>query len=173
MSQLVDFYRGAARDHEGRLLAEMWAWDDGQLEDCHNFIQWMFPLPEPSQFNPNAPLLTAEDIAAFRGDPFLQGRLRKSFERILSFLGFARAPDGRVVEGENFASRARDVWSLPNHNFLRITRILRSLALLGLEAEAQALYERLQDMFTQGTFPIPENTFGYWTRAVKGRPPGA
>jgi hypothetical protein len=35
MSQLLAFYRG-----EGRSLKE--------------FIQWLFPLPEPSRFNPDA-----------------------------------------------------------------------------------------------------------------------
>jgi hypothetical protein len=170
MSQLVDFYRGAAPDSEGRRLAEMWDWDDDRLEERHDFIQWMFPLPEPSQFNPRAPLLTAEDRAAFRTDMALQANLHRSFARILSFLGFAQAPDGRVVEGENFAARAPDVWSAPNHNFLRISRILRSLALLGLQEEAQALYERLQEMFNRRKYPIPADSFRYWTAAVTSGP---
>ena len=170
MSWLVDFYRGEATDSGGRFLKEMWGWTDDELEDRHDFIQWMFPLPEPSRFNPDAPLLTEDDIAAFRNDEALRGHLLESFERILSFLGLSLTADGRVVEAPHFSARAPDVWAAPNHNWLRITRILRSLALLGLEAQARALYDRLEAFFTGQRFPIPADTFRYWTEAVKGQP---
>jgi hypothetical protein len=169
MSRLVDFYRGQTTDTEGRHLTDLWAWSDHDLEAVHDFIQWLFPLPEPSQFNPDVPLLTVEDIAAFRNDPLLRANLQKSFERILTFLGLSRAEDGKVVEGANFAARAPDVWSTPNHNWLRITRILRSLTLLGLEAQAQALYERLEAFYRSREFPIAADTFRYWTGAVGKR----
>ena len=167
MSRLVDFYRGLGTDTEGRLLEKILVWPDDDLEAVHDFIQWLFPLPESSQFNPDAPLLTEADIAAFRSDPVLQANLSKSFNRILSFLGFAMAGDGKVIEGEHFSARIPDVWAMPNHNWLRISRILRSLTLLGMELQAQAVYElRLSAYFTSRRFPIPANTFRYWTEAV-------
>jgi hypothetical protein len=83
MSRLLDFYRGLETDTQGRLLEDILAWPDDDLEAVHDFIQWLFPLPEPSQFNPDAPLLTEIDIAAFKSDPLLQANLMKSFERIL------------------------------------------------------------------------------------------
>ena len=167
MSPLIEFYRGTGTDSEGRRLDAILAWGDGRLEAVHDFIQWLFPLPEPSRFNPDAPLLTAEDIAAFRQGSALRANLRRSFERILSFLGLAEQPDGEVIEGPNFASRMSDVWEYPNHNWLRITRILRSLSLLGLEAEARALYRRLEDFHARRRFPIGDDTFQYWTEAVR------
>jgi hypothetical protein len=170
MSWLVEFYRGEATDAEGRFLKDIWVWDDLKLEAVHDFIQWLFPLPEPSQFNPDAPLLTEEDIADFRSDLLLQAKLRGSFDRIMAFLGLTRTENGTVVEGANFRARAAHVWSFPNHNWLRITRILRSMRLLGLEAEAQALYGRLDTLFRSRRFPIPADTFRYWTEAVEGRP---
>src|SRR5215472_17590331 len=132
MSALVDFYRGQGSDAEGRALAEIWSWDDNELELVHDFIQWLFPLPEPSQFNAAAPLLTDGDIAAFRTDSALQSNLLKSFQRLLRFLGLAQDEAGAIVLGPNFYSRSPDVWEAPNHNWLRITRVLRSLQLLGL-----------------------------------------
>src|ERR1043166_5517907 len=99
MSRLVDFYRGDATDTAGRLLKDVWTWGDDQLEYVHNYIQWLFPLPEPSQFNADAPLLTQADITAFQQDALLRANLQKSFERILAFLGLALAPDGQVIEG--------------------------------------------------------------------------
>jgi hypothetical protein len=167
MSDLLDFYRGQATDSEGRGLHDIWSWDDEELESVHDFIQWLFPLPEPSQFNPDAPLLTPTDVAAFRAEKSLRANLRRSFERILSFLGLAERPDGTIAAGAKFAARAADVWTTPNHNWLRITRILRSLTLLGLEPEAQALYACLSGFYQSRKFPIPDTTFRFWSAAVR------
>jgi hypothetical protein len=167
MSRLLDFYRGTATDSEGRLLSDLLRWNDDDLEAVHDFIQWMFPLPEPSRFNPDAPLLLPEDIEAFRGDETLRLQLRRSFERILTFLGLTENADSVISEGPNFMARADDVWTIPNHNWLRITRILRSLTLLGLEREAQALYACLCGFYRSRRFPIPDSTFRYWTEALQ------
>src|SRR5688572_4686580 len=97
MSKLVRFYRGEAPDAQGRLLKDILAWNDEQLEEVHDFIQWLFPLREPSQFNAQAPLLTQDDIAAFHSEPVLHANLRRSLERFLGFLGLAFAGE-KVVE---------------------------------------------------------------------------
>src|SRR5262249_46283698 len=167
MSRIVDFYRGQGTDSKGRSLKEIWTWSDNDLEEVHDFIQWLFPLPEPSQFNPDAPLLSEQDIAAFKSDPVLRTNLMKSFDRILGFLGLALDNDAEVVESNNFPARIPDVWAMLNHNWLRITRILRSLNLLGMKAQAQALYERLSAYYKSRRFPIPPDTFRYWTNAVR------
>lgn len=169
MSQLLDFYRGG-KDCEGRLLADILRWDDEELEIAHDFIQWLFPLPERSRFNPDAPVLTSEDIAAFQQEESLRARLRESLDRLLSFLGFAWTADGRIANGANFARRARELWDYPNHNWLRITRILRSLTLLGLAAEAQALFQHLDELYGSRRYPITAETFAYWQNAVKAGP---
>ena len=56
-SPVVAFYRGEMPDSQGRRLADIQAWDDERLEIVHDYIQWLFPLPERSAFNPKAPLL--------------------------------------------------------------------------------------------------------------------
>jgi hypothetical protein len=165
VSQLLDFYRGEGTDAGGRRLDDILAWRDNMLEAVHDFIQWLFPLPEPSRFNPDAPLLTPDDIAAFRRDPALRANLRRSFERILTFLGLQLRDDGKVVEGDFV--RIEQVFGYQNHNWLRVTRILRSLRLLGLEDESQALYRRLTDLRNRRRFPIDMETFRYWTAAVR------
>jgi hypothetical protein len=147
-------------------LKDILVWPDDDLEAVHDFIQWPFPLPEPSQFNPDAPLLTKKDIAVFKSDPVLQANLMKSFERILAFLGLSLS-EGKVVDGPSFTATIADVWASPNHHWFRISRILRSLTLLGMAAQAQALYERLEAMYSSRKFPISADTFRYWTEAVK------
>jgi hypothetical protein len=101
----------------------------------------------------------------FKSDPVLQANLMKSFERILVFLGLSLSEE-KVVEGNNFTVRVADAWASPNHNWLRISRILRSLSLLGMVAQAQALYECLDGLYTSRRFPISADTFRYWTEAV-------
>ncbi len=167
MTSLVDFYRGEAADTEGRILSDMWNWSDEELEINHDFIQWMFPTSDPSRYNPDAPLLTNASIAEFKNDARIQINLGKSFERILAFFGFARSGADGVVESLHFFSRVPDVWAAPNHNWLRITRVLLSLRALGMEIEARQLYERLDRLYSSRRFPITADTFSFWTRAAR------
>jgi hypothetical protein len=170
MSRLIDFYREETPDSEGRRLSDIWAWDNWQLELVHDFVQWLFPIPEPSDFNPDAPGLTEADIAAFKNDASLRANLLRSFERFLAFLGLKLAEDGRVEERVDFADRVPKIWAHRNHNWLRVTRVIRSLLLLGLEREARALFAWLEKAARK--FPIGTETMTYWTRAVQGLVPG-
>src|SRR4051812_18614981 len=116
MSELVKFYSGAAPDDRGRFLSEIQGWPDHRLEQVHDFIQWLFPLREPSGANPDAPALDDADIREFRSSPELQSNLRASYLRMLSF----------------YSAPAKH-WLTPgNHNHLRITRMIKSMRLLGL-----------------------------------------
>jgi hypothetical protein len=166
MSRLVEFYRGAAPDSEGRRLADLWAYSDDKMEDVHDFIQWMFPLREASRFNPDAPLVTDGDVEAFQADPAIRDSLRRSFERFLVFLGLAMEGD-RVAQGPDFARKA-EVWRYPNHNWLRITRVLASTRMLGLESESRAFFDFLRSLRDGGTSRIDAGTFGFWERAASG-----
>lgn len=161
---LVGFYQDGARDDAGRTLAEIVAWPDDRLEAVHDFIQWMFPLPERSGANPAAPVLDQQAIDAFHATPEMQERLRHSFERMLRFYGLRW--DGTLVERTpNFATRAQN-WLWPmNHNHLRLTRILRSLRLLGLKHESAALLRTLDAIY--GEFPdrITGQTYAFWCDA--------
>jgi hypothetical protein len=49
-SQIIEFYSGAQPDYRGRYLREMQRWPDDRLETVHDFVQWLFPLPERSGF---------------------------------------------------------------------------------------------------------------------------
>ena len=69
---LVAFYRDGAQDDRGRTLNEILAWPDDRLEAVHDFIQWLFPLPERSGANPGAPTLDAATIEAFHATPAMR-----------------------------------------------------------------------------------------------------
>ena len=170
-SPLVTFYRGGGRDHRGRLLSDIHAFDVDELERNHDYIQWLFPLPEPSGANAEAPLLSKEDIEAFESDSSLRTALLRSFHTMLRFYGlevWAGRPEIKVVRGGHFAER-RHVWlTRGNHNFLRISRMLRSLTLLGLRGHATALLKSLEGIYAEESTTIGDTTMGYWRRAIMG-----
>lgn len=160
MSDLLAFYQGRAPDTQGRMIDQIWSWDHRRLEMVHDYIQWLFPLPEASRFNPDAPLLSAADAAAFRGDPLLQDRVRKSLDVMLDFFGLVRN-GAAVARGPGFAKAH---WLEPlNHNHLRLTRILLFLGHAGLRAEAAGLRACLEDIAArEGRAAISARTLNFW-----------
>jgi hypothetical protein len=164
----VDFYSGVSRDHRGRSLEDVLGWSDDRLEAVHDFIQWLFPLPEASPVNPSAPLLTRAAIEAFHARPELRARLRLSFERMLRVYGLElRDSPLEVARAENFPARAGN-WLRPgNHNHLRITRILRCCALAGLDAEARVFLKRLEAIYSESRGKISAESLRYWREAVE------
>ena len=77
-----------AEDALGRTQEQILAWNNSQLENSHNYIQVLFPLPEGSPYNWSAPVIDLDTMKAFRAKSELRQRLRYSFERMLTFYGF-------------------------------------------------------------------------------------
>jgi hypothetical protein len=167
---LLRFYRLEGADARGRTLADIWSWDAARLEGVHDYIQWLFPLPEPSAFNPQAPILTEATIEAFRTDAHLRQRLLRSLTTMLGFYGLALASGAReaarITPAPDFAARSRDWLHAGNHNHLRLTRILGSLRLLGLEEHGHALYACLAGIARDHPHAVSATTLAYWQRAV-------
>lgn len=156
--ELLAFYGDEGTNSSGYTLEQVLGWPDEDWEEQHDFIQFLFPTDEPSMFNPDAPVLDSATIARFRADPLLRHRLRRSFDRWLSFCGIIRTVDGLAFDNPN-----PRVWDRQNHNWLRITRVLRSLNLLGLPDEAQAFFALLTTIRPK----IDPITWGYWERAAR------
>jgi len=146
MSELIRFYFGMGADGKGRMLAAIHDWDHEALEHVPDYIQWLFPLARPSRCSQRAPVLTVEDIEWFRTSRFLRRKLLGSFELMLDFFGFELTED----HGTPCVSCRNDVspttpWLNPeNHNMVRITRILKSMSLLGLRDYAGAFLQCLE-----------------------------
>jgi hypothetical protein len=164
MSAILRYYEGSAPDDRGRYLSEIQRWPDASLEAVHDFIQWTFPLAEPSGANPGAPVLDEEAIREFRSRPELHENLRTSFLRMLRFYGL-EFESGVVKRAGDLRSKT---WLTPgNHNHLRITRIIKSLKILGLESEARAFFECLTEIYASHRAAISPATFRYWESALK------
>jgi hypothetical protein len=166
--RLTRFFAGG-KDDGGRTLEEILGWDNARLESVHDYIQWLFPLPEHSGATPSAPVLDRESIAAIRGSEEMQRRLRAAFERMIAFYGFVLEGNA-LTQGSRFGKASRDWLHAGNHNHLRLTRMLRSLRVLGLEREAELLWEALRAVYERersaGRRTITTQTFAFWRYAA-------
>ena len=148
MTAILDFYRGTGTDAQGRTLEDVLAFDDIQMERVHDYIQWMFPLPEPSRAQPQSPVLTEADLEVFRGSQELKGQVTLALRRFTAFLV------------------ATEEWKRPrDHNHLRLSRILRFLTLIEMPSVAQRLHH-----YVRIHSDARQDTRWYWQEARKAEP---
>mmetsp|Transcript_77131 Transcript_77131/g.249644 ORF Transcript_77131/g.249644 Transcript_77131/m.249644 type:complete len:276 (-) Transcript_77131:69-896(-) len=161
---LLPFLRGTGTDFDGRRLEEILAWDFRRMERCHDYVQWIFPTDEASRFNMRAPLLTPELRRSVRGDAAAMEGIQRSLQTFCAFLGLELLREGEgdpppviVHKAAHFEERVQDCWrgggplgTGGNHNWLRISRVLHCLRLVGLDEEAAALLVFLEGLPRQG-----------------------
>ena len=146
----VAFLTGEGRDHHGDTLDDLLALDDSALEHRHDYIQWLFPLPEASRFNALAPVLSGQDIALLRLSDTAKANLRRAAARMLAFY------------------EANDHWLVPyDHNHLRITRIIRCLALILGKEEAENAHRRIEARVAEAREPVNAQSRRYWREAIE------
>ena len=170
-SIIIQFYLGKTTDNRGRTIEQIWQWNYEVLERTHDYIQWLFPLPEVSRFHPHAPILTAEDVSRFKNSFGLKTRLTVSLEVILDFYGlscqYLDSEQFKITPALTFSDRKKYWLHWGNHNHLRITRILKCLNTLGLEAYAQSLLGCLEQIYIMEEGKITKLTLSSWQEAVK------
>jgi hypothetical protein len=143
------YLAGVGRDSRGRLASDVLAFSDEHLEEAHDFIQWLFPLPTHSAAQPNAPVLTNAEIEAIRADQRATDTLGRATERMLRFYG-----------NTNWWLRWQD------HNHLRITRIIHSLRLLIGSDAAHRFHASILAMHEAAGTPINTHSLRFWADAA-------
>jgi hypothetical protein len=164
---IILFYSGQL-EGSGRKLADIWRFNDDELEGYHTYIQWLFPLTEPSSINFAAPVLDVDVIAEFRKSPALQERLLVSFKLMLRFYGFEideSEHNLRIIKSAAYPEKKKNWISYRNHNYLRITRILICLRLLGLEKYSIAFFACLEKVYAEEANEIGEVTLDFWRKS--------
>ena len=167
--RIIAFYRGEGRDDRGRTLADILAFNDEALEYTHDYIQWLFPLDVPSSVQPLAPLVDRQCQEQFRAEPNLALALRQALKTMLDFYGFQISGDSRsiaITRARDFPRRAKTWLTHGNHNFLRLTRIMTSLDLLGEHDLATALQTSLAEVSRDFPQVVGETTRRYWMSAI-------
>lgn len=138
-------------DNKGRKISDIWSFTFDQIETMHDYIQWLFPLKEPSRYNSNAPILCEEEAQLISKDAKCKINLTHSTDLMLKYY------------------ESTNEWaSHYNHNLLRITRIIKSCSILiGIEFAA-AVYNRICKRCLEIGFEPSSETMHYWQNAVTG-----
>lgn len=148
VSAIVDFLEGGGPDSAGRGIDEVLRFGLGALESRHDFIQWLFPLQEPSAAMPGSPVLDAEDVAAIKASLRAQAHLMAACDRMDWFYG------------------QTDHWLRPqNHNHLRITRIIKSLRLLVGDFAADQFRTTIMTRVEHQHAVVGETALRHWLAA--------
>lgn len=120
-------------ENQGITYSDFLAMADRELEFSHSFIQWIFPLAEPSRFNSDAPVLDLAELSVkIQSDPTIVDKLNQSVDKMLAFWGIGA--DLSVIDPLKARSLDRH-----NHNALRFSRMLRSLVYHGQDARAASI----------------------------------
>lgn len=143
---LISFLTGDGLDAAGRSFGQVIALNDAALERHHDFIQWLFPLDEPSRAVPGSPVLDAAGVAVLRQSNVCRDRQTLAAQRMLQFY------------------QHTDAWRRPfDHNHLRITRIIKSLRLLSGDEAAESFKAAI--IILAADAPIDRQARTFWDRA--------
>ena len=83
---IVGFLEGKPPDHRGRTLSMVLAFSDERAEQTHDYVQWLFPLDDPSGSVQGAPVLSGLDIDEINKSSTARANLIKASEWFFQFL---------------------------------------------------------------------------------------
>uniref|UniRef100_A0A4W6F029 Opioid growth factor receptor like 1 n=1 Tax=Lates calcarifer TaxID=8187 RepID=A0A4W6F029_LATCA len=134
-------------------ILSKWRGDYDKLEHNHTYIQWLFPLREQG-LNFYAHELTQEEIKEFQSTREAKRRFLAAYSLMLDFYGIKLLDkSGNVARAPNWQERFQHL-NESQHNYLRITRILKSLGELGYEAfKAPLVRLFLEESLCHNTLP--------------------
>lgn len=153
---ILEFLRGRSKDHKGRAYNNILECNDETMEQCHDQVQWMFPLHEESNFAKTYPIITQEVVDEAKNDETIRFNLKKAKDRMERFYGIGKYED---------VDKQRKWCKEGDHNLLRITRIIRCLRLFGLCLSAQEFYRHAKEA-SEKFLEDDSMTFVYWNKAL-------
>lgn len=145
---LTGFLDGSAPDSRGRYITEIYSLSDQEIENIHDFIQWVFPLPEASRAVFNAPVLSEHDVRDIRDNEMAQENLSRSSDWYLGFL-----------------KRNKHWMTKYDHNHLRITRAIKSIRLLVGDQEADKFRTQIFETLGDARSKIDPKAVSFWMYA--------
>tara|TARA_Y100000768_G_C23605698_1_gene508141 strand:- start:24 stop:473 length:450 start_codon:yes stop_codon:yes gene_type:complete len=145
-----NFLTNIEPDFKNRFLNDIWSFTDEDIEHTHDFIQLLFPLNEQSESVFHGYYLnTKRSIINIKSNDLAKSNIVTSSKWFLSFL-----------ERNTHWRRRHD------HNYLRITRIIKSLRLLVSDEEANKFYESFIELIDESLrLKINLTTLSYWENA--------
>jgi hypothetical protein len=87
---------------------------------------------------------------------------------MLRFYGLQYINETKQVErSADYPIRKQEWVNMFDHNYLRITRILKCLMTFDLVVEARSFHQCLSEIYREDRDRIGAETFQYWTDAVR------
>ena len=148
---IIDFYQGTGTNADGQTFHECLQMSDAAWEKGHLFIQWLFPLPEPSHMQPSSPVATQDDYNIISTTPVLKMRVLAALGRYIAFL-----------------DRTTQWRRQGDHNHQRITRVIRCLCFVGWNDPAYDFCEHVKEQI--GGTGAGTRTMWFWDEALKRHP---
>jgi hypothetical protein len=138
---ILRFYLGERVHPNGKTIHEILDLSGPHIGHTGGVIQWLFPLARPSTHVPGAPTFTPHELDLFRVEPKLRDLYMTGVNRFLEKFGIAvNGTTGSIAPDYG----AMKKWRYPSyHGFMPVTRILRSMKLLGFTAESVTLLKLL------------------------------
>ena len=158
----IDFFQNKITNIDGLTHNDILNYDNKKLEDKHKYIQYLFPLPIKSKYNPDAPVINQIFINEAINNMEIRKNIIKSFLRMLNFYGYSYSvkPFDIIDKGET-----KQWLTKQNHNYLRITRILKFLMLVKMDLLAYKFVEQLCKLNETGK--IDKKSFNVWIKTIK------
>ncbi|XP_068137564.1 opioid growth factor receptor-like protein 1 isoform X2 [Hyperolius riggenbachi] len=151
-------------------ILNKWKSDYEKLEHNHTYIQWLFPLREQG-LNFYAKELTSYEIEEFKKTKEAVKRFILAYKMMLDFFGLKLVDkNGNISRAANWPDRFQHL-NESQHNYLRITRILKSLGELGYEHFKPPLVRvLLQESIVENTIPnMKLSALEYFVYSIKER----
>lgn len=150
---IIKFLSNKQCDYKGRLYSDILHCTDREMELCHDQVQWIFPLHEASGHALTYPIINRDIVTECKDNEEVLENISNAVKRMTNFYAF-----------DSKDRNKQKVWCKGfNHNLLRITRIIRSSRLLGLDEEANEFYRHAKD--AGDYFDIGNVAKAYWWRA--------
>lgn len=161
------FLAGSGVDHRGRTLSFILSQSDAWWEDAHDFVQWLFPSSQPSEYSVRAPVLTGAELVLLGQNLETRAGLRAAYGRMLTFLGLVVSADGLLSERPlSIQNPFPPAWMRrADHNDKRISRMLACLSGAGLHLESKALLDFLRVRFAAA--PHKAESLSFWKEAAR------
>jgi len=162
---IVDFYSGKATDTSGRNLREIHTWIITSWKMSMITFNGCFRWPSPVSIIHLHTFLMRNKSLNFTRMPNYEQSYCHRFDIMLGFYGFERN-NMSIIRSNKWEERNPNWLRTGNHNHLRLTRIFRSLSILGLKDYAYALFEVLNAIFAERSNVISDTTMEYWKHAL-------
>lgn len=155
---VINFFLGLELDSNSRTISDILSFNEQEIENTHDFIQYIFPTIEKSNYNPNAPLISENLKRLFSENVVAQENFCKTCRLFLHFCGFKCLKSNELftpVYEKSFLSR-------PSHNLLRISRVLNSLNQIGKKSCSREIFSQIETFNFLYPKVIPTSSYEIW-----------